>query len=181
MFNPFRKTPPAPPSAAFSSPTHPDLTRCAGPGLVRVPDHETSLCAAAHVDPNRPKLRARVLQFAADAGPAGFTDEELVLFDPKAPESSLRKRRTELTERNWIIEAGFTRQNRHGEAMKVWLHRKFVPNAPMILSNADVKAAKARWTPEDERAAVVAYLQRQTVPLSALADEIAAGDHLKTT
>jgi hypothetical protein len=158
-FNPFRKRPPL--------------------GLVRAADHTTSQCAASHVDPNRPKLKARVLQFASDAGPAGFTDEELVLFDPKAPESSLRKRRTELTERNWIIDGGFTRRNRHGEQMKVWVHRKFVADPPMILSDADVKAAKARWTAEDERAAVAAYLRNQTVPLSALADEIAAGDHLK--
>jgi hypothetical protein len=152
------------------------------PGTVRRNDHETSIQAALDLEPNQPKLKARVLRFALDAGPGGFIDQDLfkALASPDDAESSLRKRRTELTERNWIMESGFSRPNSRGRDSKVWVHRNFVADAPMILNEEQVKKAKAkkRWSAEDERAAVVRYL-KEKIPISALADHIADGDHLK--
>lgn len=77
-----------------------------------------------------PTIRAMVLAHAMRAGASGFIDDELVR--PDRPESSIRKRRSELAQENWLIATGPTRQNRWGNAETVWVHRDFVPQAPAL-------------------------------------------------
>lgn len=98
-------------------------------GMVRKNDHETSIAAAAVV--KRVSLREKVKAFAEERH-FGFTDEELWKELPGTPESSLRKRRTELTEENIILDSGLTTTNSHGQTVKLWVHREWHPNPPPI-------------------------------------------------
>ena len=50
----------------------------------------------------RVTIRQRVEDYAK-RHPTGFLDEDLLRMDPDAPESSFRKRRTELSEENIIL------------------------------------------------------------------------------
>lgn len=91
--------------------------------LVRNTDPATSHSAAVKVD--RTTIRDRVLAFALAAGPLGFIDHDLQSIDPTAPESSIRKRRSELTRDGLIINTGSTRMNANNVASFVWKHRDF--------------------------------------------------------
>lgn len=144
------------------------------PGMTRTSDHQTSISAAKAVEPVRETLKQIVLRFAKDAGPGGFTDSDLVNFDPGKAESSLRKRRTELTEKNWIVSAGFTRPNDRYQSEMVWLHRDFADSPPPLVE-APKRAKKV--SAEEERAAIVAYLN--DCGLSMVANRVAQGAHLK--
>lgn len=155
-------------------------------GMTRLPDHKTSMAAAAVVETQHKTLKAIVLQFAKDAGPAGFIDESLAdEIDPTRPESSFRKRRTELAAMNWILDTGLTRRNSHGQESKVWVHREhffgFIP--PLVSAPKKRKLSAA-----DERAKIVAYIEKcsrqygpgmQGQSLQAVASDIKRGDHLK--
>jgi len=99
-------------------------------GMVQRDGRDTSAVAAAKV--KRVSLRAKVERFALER-PFGFIDEGLRLMFPDAPESSLRKRRTELTQENRILDSGSTIANSHGNAVVIWTHRDFVRNPPPII------------------------------------------------
>lgn len=100
-------------------------------GMHRHGDHETSVKAARGV--RRFTLREIVEQYAQGCGRSGFTDEDLKLMQPPRPESSLRKRRTELAQENRILETGRTRTNDFGQQEKVWVHRDYHPSPPPVV------------------------------------------------
>lgn len=118
-------------------------------GMHRKVDHETSIAAARKVRPA--KLRQMVLDHAQERGWPGFIDDDLKERWPGKPESSIRKRRTELSQENWLLETGETRENRHGQQEKVWVHREYRPASPPLVarftaqrpSRADLEAAVA--------------------------------------
>lgn len=100
-------------------------------GMNRNPDHTTSIKAARGV--RRITLREQVIHYATSYGSLGFTDDDLKVNWPSKPESSLRKRRTELAQENVILDTGATRKNSHGQDEKVWVHRDFHPSPPPII------------------------------------------------
>lgn len=103
-------------------------------GMVRKPDHSTSVQAAQRV--KRVTLRQLVEEMALDVGGRGFIDDDLKRCWPDTPESSVRKRRSEMAEENLILETGHTRLNRQGQSEKVWMHRQFHHNPPPIVERA---------------------------------------------
>lgn len=111
-------------------------------GMVRNPDHETSEAAADTVARRKGTIRTRVLLFAENR-PHGFIDEDLRRLDPDSPESSFRKRRSELTDDCVILDSGLTRMNSQCSLSKVWVHRKFHPNPPAEKVKARGRAAHA--------------------------------------
>ena len=113
---------------------------CRHPGMTRTPDHATSEAAAGKV--KRLTIRARVLCYAENT-PRGFIDEQLHELSPSSPESSFRKRRSELSDECIILDTGRTRANSHGDQCVIWCHRKFHPNPPPIVVKAKGKAADA--------------------------------------
>lgn len=119
-------------------------------GMVRNRDHGTSVKAAAKV--KRVTLRELALRFARDAGPGGFTDGELKSAYPEAPESSVRKRRTELAAENWLLDTGRTRTNEHGQEEKVWILRDFQRGIAPPLLEPEPKPSKAKRIAELEAA-----------------------------
>jgi hypothetical protein len=94
-------------------------------------DPDTSHKAARTLRRTRLSLRDKVLSFAADH--ADFIDEDLVHAFPDAPESSYRKRRSELTEEGWIVDSGRRRKNGDGNDMIVWVYRSRHPNPPPLI------------------------------------------------
>lgn len=100
-------------------------------GMVRRDDHATSIAAASSV--RRVTLRQCVLDIALRAGRNGITDDELKVAHPDTPESSVRKRRTELAQENVLLDTGRTRLNRHGQAEAIWLHRDFHWSPPPLV------------------------------------------------
>ena len=90
----------------------------------RTDDHPTSIKAAARAEAAQGTIRFHVHKFAKDAGEAGFIDADLIAAFPDAPESSYRKRRSELTAEGLIVDSGRQRQNDHGNDEIVWIHRE---------------------------------------------------------
>lgn len=99
------------------------------PRIIHNPEHDTSIAAAVKVSERKPSIRKIVEDFALTR-PEGFIDEELQALDPNAPESSFRKRRTELADVNTIVPTGLTRKNSKGQDCIVWTHRDHLANAP---------------------------------------------------
>lgn len=90
--------------------------------------------------------RAMVVRFARGAGPAGFMDAQMSesLGDDG---STLRSRRSELTEANIILDSG--RRGRWGDSAReriIWVHRNYVDDPPPILGEQLVQAAKDAGT-----------------------------------
>lgn len=110
-------------------------------GMHRKPDHETSIKAAGKV--RRFTLREQVIEFAKASLAHGFTDDDLKAAWPDKPESSLRKRRTELAQENVLVANGFERTNRHGQDEKVWVHRDFHPSPPDVVER-DVASKQSK-------------------------------------
>lgn len=77
-------------------------------GMVRTDDRETAVLAAETVLPKLNRLRTRVLALIAEAGPDGLTDKELEQLPEFATYaySTVRKRRTELYQAGYLVEAG---------------------------------------------------------------------------
>lgn len=77
-------------------------------GMVRTDDPATSVVAAETVLPKLNRLRTRVLTLIAEAGPDGLTDRELERLPEFAAYaySTVRKRRTELYQAGYLVEAG---------------------------------------------------------------------------
>jgi len=101
------------------------------PPATRTDDHDTSLRAAARVQAAQGTITWRVVEIAKQRGADGFIDADLLAAFPDSPESSHRKRRTELTAEDIIVDSGRTRQNEHGNAEIVWVHREFAPGPPV--------------------------------------------------
>ena len=93
-------------------------------GMVRVPDHDTSIAAAITVLPALSHLKKSILSNLEAFGPQ--TDEEMSdrFQHLNLAESTVRKRRGELVQAGLVEEAGFTRPNRLGSEMKVWRLKK---------------------------------------------------------
>ena len=94
------------------------------PDLVRDGDHDTSIEAAKSIEDELSERQGLVLQVHA-AHPAGLTDSELrALIDVRlgraAPESTYRKRRTELTTLGLIEPTNLRRVNPKGSMECVW-------------------------------------------------------------
>lgn len=126
-------------------------------GMVRIPDHATSEKAANKVQ--RKTIRSIVLTFAEGMS-NGFIDEQVFALNPDAPESSYRKRRSELTEEGFILDTGTERKNSKGQDCTVWIHRKFHPAPPPLLA---VKSMDSR-----SRAKALARNKREKLMYNAL-------------
>ena len=100
-------------------------------GMVRKNDHSTSIAAAGRV--RRRTCEERVTEIAHKAASRGFIDDDLKAAWPDLPESSLRKRRTTMTQQNVIIDTGRTPGNRFGQQEKVWAHRDYVYSPPPVV------------------------------------------------
>lgn len=93
--------------------------------LTREDDHDTSIEAAKRIEDDlRPKQRL-VYQAHAAHPVHGLTDSELRAYIDaklgfKAPESTYRKRRTELTDMGFIEATNMRRENAAGSAECVW-------------------------------------------------------------
>lgn len=99
-------------------------------------DHTTSKRAADKPAPASATIRAQVLAFAAEAGRTGFTDDDLVARWAENPESSFRKRRSELTQEGWLVDSGRRLRNRAGNEEVVWLHRTCAASPPAVVARA---------------------------------------------
>ena len=96
--------------------------------LTRERDHDTSIAASKKVMPKISMLMGRVLSEISMAGVLGLTDSELRLRMitagfPNGPESTYRKRRSELFARGYVIWSGDFRTNERGSKEKVWIVR----------------------------------------------------------
>ena len=104
------------------------------PPATRRDDYQTSVDAAATVAKAQATIRDAVLAHALAAGPEGFTDDDLVQLSPGTPESSWRKRRTELLQEGWVVQTDRERVNRFGNKETVWVHRDHVLQPPALRS-----------------------------------------------
>lgn len=145
-------------------------------GMTRVGGPITSVLAAEVAFRRRLTIRERVETFARFR-PHGFLDCELFEFardlalalgEPTPPESSARKRRTELCEENRIIASSETRKNDHDQEATVFYAREHMQNPPPIKAREakpsrfaalQEECARLRAEVAAERAAVVAYLR----------------------
>lgn len=106
---------------------------------------DTSRAAAEKIEPALPTIRAQVLAFAhargaADADSGGFIDEELAILQRNEEDKwdrSIRPRRSELTDENWIVHSGFKRPNAQGNECVVWVHRDHHPCPPPIVAKPE--------------------------------------------
>ena len=100
------------------------------PQLTRENDHDTSIQAARRIEDDlRPKQRL-VYEAHAAHHLFGLTDSELRAYIDaklgfKAPDSTYRTRRTELTDMGLIEATDMRRENEQGSAECVW---RIVPN-----------------------------------------------------
>lgn len=92
----------------------------------RKPDHATSIAASETVARNITELMRAAYKAIKKAGTLGLTDSEVtaaLLRDgyPQAPDSTYRKRRTELTQLGHVRWNGARRRNANGSMEKVWV------------------------------------------------------------
>ena len=82
--------------------------------LHRRNDRDTSIHAANEIAPSIGEIKGAVLQFAADRGANGFTDDELNAHF-YSTSSTYRSRRAELVADGWIVDSGlrFAKQGVH--------------------------------------------------------------------
>lgn len=83
-------------------------------------DHATSVDASEAVKPITAKIALAVLRFAWAAGPDGFIDDDLKAAWPDSPESSYRKRRTELAAQGYLVTNKDERPNRNKRNELIW-------------------------------------------------------------
>jgi len=101
------------------------MTRDLFTPATRRTDPDTSHKAARSLEGTAASIRSVVEKLAREAGPAGLIDDDLVLAFPDAPESSFRKRRSELHQEGVLVDSGRRRRNRHGNEEIIWVHRDF--------------------------------------------------------
>lgn len=108
--------------------------------MVRRDGPITSIMAALVANGRKMLVRQRVETFARFR-PHGFIDADLFEFardlaialgEPSPPESTARKRRTELCEERRIIASEETRLNDHEQPVTVYFHRDHVLNPPPL-------------------------------------------------
>jgi hypothetical protein len=90
----------------------------------RLGDHQTSQDAAEAVGKVTGKIALAVLSYARQ-NPQGFIDDDLKVAFSNAPESSYRKRRSELTKGGYLASKDglgltMTRKNRNGRDETIW-------------------------------------------------------------
>lgn len=100
--------------------------------LVRAEDSDTSHEAAGVIEVALSGIRGEVEAFARERGAEGFTDHDLNLHFTPESESSYRKRRTELTQANIIVDSGRRKQLPHGGHVMIWIHRDFVNAGKLV-------------------------------------------------
>lgn len=103
-----------------------------GRAHARRADPQSSHRAADAVTPNLRELQARVEAYARRKGQHGFTDAEMS-HELEDPGSTYRTRRSELADRNIVLDSGH--QRRFGESARmrtVWIHRDFAKDPPPI-------------------------------------------------
>jgi len=90
-------------------------------GMARRGDPKTSHDAAKDVaERDVSKLQAMVLQAFADHGPMNDRELERLPQFAKYAQSTVRKRRTELSQRGKLVLSDFGRKSPHGCMMQVW-------------------------------------------------------------
>ena len=104
----------------------PKLKKAAVVARVRSPDHTTSVAASDTVARRITSLMAAVHKAIKVSGTRGLTDSEVTLAilaagHPEAPDSTYRKRRTELTQLGHVRWNGARRRNQKGSMEKVWV------------------------------------------------------------
>lgn len=119
-------------------------------GMTRQPDHRTSIAAAEHVSKRKPTIREQVIEFYLKH-PNGATDDMLRCSFPHAPESSYRKRRTELTQDNILLPTHAEDKNTNDQWARVFIHRDFVRNPPPIKPRAQAPSRFAQLQEENAR------------------------------
>lgn len=133
-------------------------------GMVGRDDPITSVMAAEAVSNCRWTIRERVLDFARRCQ-HGFIDEEVGMLQPGAPESSYRKRRTELTDENVIVASTETRRNSAGQPCVIFYHRDNIQNPPPLRAR---EKKPSRFAALQER---VAKLETAVATAIKVADE----------
>lgn len=120
-------------------------------GMVQRNGRRTSKKAARSAAKHKTTKRDIVLVFAR-MHPKGFADFHLVEMRPDWSESTARKRRTELTQENIILDTGRTmRKPSNGEEVTVWVHRDYVPNPPPIITRPEPGPTKKQLEAEIQR------------------------------
>lgn len=123
----------------------------------RSTDPGTSHAAADAATLGIERQRRLVLEFAHQRGSQGFVDAELEERHPDESPSGLRTRRSELVERNLVLDSGMRR--RWGDSPNqriVWRHRDYHPGAPPVrdptpkVGNAEKEKGRAAARQLDE-------------------------------
>lgn len=129
-------------------------------GLTQRGAPKTSIKAARTVMRRQNTIRAEVEEFALGRGATGFIDEDLrEHFGVNVPESSYRKRRTELAQDGYILDSGTTRKNRMGQSVTIWVHRNFAGDKAKPVEPAHRRTGKLRAAVEKAAATFRHYEQ----------------------
>lgn len=95
-----------------------------------VTSHQAADAASADIE----TARSKVETYAKQRGAKGFTDAQMS-HDLGDDGSTLRSRRSELTDALVILDSGRTDRFQDSERERiVWVHRDFVPNPPPLPS-----------------------------------------------
>jgi hypothetical protein len=114
-------------------------------------DPQTSYEAADATTPRLRELQAHVEAYARRIGPGGFTDAQLAA-DLDDAGSTYRTRRSELTDRNIILDSGQRRTFGPSPRRRiVWVHRDYVANAPAICEPPPSPAQREQYRAQGEQ------------------------------
>ena len=95
----------------------------------RATDPDTSREAAESLQETLSEKRQAVLALFKEAGADGLTDHQVCRHWPHAPESTYRKRRSELAQMGLLIDTG-RREKRDGPTNRiVWALAEFAPKS----------------------------------------------------
>jgi hypothetical protein len=106
-------------------------------------DPETSREAAEAIYPHLNEIQAEVERYARDRRDEGFTDAQLAEHFQDST-STYRTRRSELSDRNIIVDSG--RRAKHGDSERnrvVWVHREWIATPPPLRDPPTPKASAA--------------------------------------
>lgn len=97
-----------------------------GVAKIRRQDHATSVAASDAISGRVTELMRAAYKAIKKAGTLGLTDSEVTAAlmregYPQAPDSTYRKRRTELTQLGHVKWNGARRRNANGSMEKVWV------------------------------------------------------------
>ena len=88
--------------------------------LFRSSDPETSVAAAGQIEGKINAIQAKVLAWAREVYPRGFSDAELEQAFPEYGPSTVRTRRRELVDAGFIEDSGFRIVNKKKRTCIVW-------------------------------------------------------------